>query len=95
MLLVYGLLILAGASMGSKDPLLPLAGIFSKATAASMEQEELIIKTPAQLREAFQTAEGRPVMLDFYADWCASCKVIASSTLNNSEIKRPWEISWY
>ncbi|RAP35874.1 thiol:disulfide interchange protein [Legionella quinlivanii] len=88
LLLVYGLLILAGASMGSKDPLLPLAGIFSKATAASMEREELIIKTPAELKEALQTAEGRPVMLDFYADWCASCKVIASSTLNNTEIKR-------
>lgn len=88
LLLVYGLLILAGASMGSKDPLLPLAGIFTKATAASMEREELIIKTPAELNEALQTAEGRPVMLDFYADWCASCKVIASSTLNDSEIKR-------
>jgi thiol:disulfide interchange protein DsbD len=33
-------------------------------------------------------ASGQPVLVDWYADWCISCKVIEHDVLPNPEVKR-------
>ena len=73
--IVYGAVIMLGAATGATSPLRPLEGIGqSGETQAGLDFH--YIKTVDDLdRElAAASAEGRLVMLDFYADWCVDCK---------------------
>lgn len=86
MLLVYGLLILIGASMGADDPLRPLAQF--KVRAVKTTSTQTLVKSVAEARQALAQAQGKPVILDFYADWCSSCKEIESMMKNNVLIQQ-------
>ena len=81
---VYGILLLVGAASGSKDPLQPLDRLSAGGGAGAQEHALAFqrIKTVADLERAVAaaTAAGRPVMLDFYADWCVSCKEMEKFT---------------
>lgn len=83
-LLIYGLLILIGASQGKSNPLQPLANI---TTMETHKESMVVVKTLAELQQALMNAVGTPVMLDFYADWCASCKVMAQTTLQDTKVQ--------
>ncbi len=87
-LLAYGFLILIGASQGHDNPLLPLK--YEIRTTESSTTSQKI--TATTLNEALSIlasakAEGKPLVVDFYADWCTSCKVILATTLQNPEVK--------
>lgn len=74
MALLTGAALLLGVLGGSRDPLQPLA--FLRATAhaeTSAPVRFTRIKTLAELESLRQTP-GAPILLDFYADWCISCK---------------------
>ncbi|MEK9826507.1 MAG: protein-disulfide reductase DsbD, partial [Methylotenera sp.] len=76
MMLMTGLAMLIGALSGAKSPLQPLAGL---KTVASVNAEHSNlnfqkVRSLADLEAALQNAQGKTVMLDFYADWCVSCK---------------------
>jgi thiol:disulfide interchange protein DsbD len=82
---VYGLALLTGAVTGASNPLRPLdplmAAQSSRAGAAqapSAHAEFLRVESPADIREQLRSASrsNKPVVLDFYADWCISCKVM-------------------
>lgn len=75
--LIYGALMLTGAAAGGKDSLQPLRGL-SFGTASGVQQAEVRfkrIKTADDLDREIASAsrQGKPVMLDFYADWCTYC----------------------
>jgi len=80
MLGVTGAAQLVGALAGSHDPLQPLAGLAGH--APERELAFRMIKSNADLDREIAAAQaaGRPLMLDFYADWCASCKEMERDT---------------
>jgi thiol:disulfide interchange protein DsbD len=88
--MVYGVLMLIGALAGRGDPLRPLAAL-SLGGGASEEQHVAFrrIKTVADLERELSAAgaAGRPVMLDFYADWCVSCKEMERYTFTDPGVR--------
>ena len=86
-LLFYGFLILIGASQGHGNPLQPLASITAKTV---QESPKNIAKTIPELNamQALAKLGGKPVILDFYADWCESCKVISSTILTEPRVQK-------
>ncbi len=88
-LLVYAVVAWVGALQGESDPLRPLGhaktSVAAPAAQASVWQT---ISTPAELDGALAAAKaaGQPVLLDWYADWCISCKVIEREVFTNPEV---------
>ncbi|MEA1914057.1 MAG: protein-disulfide reductase DsbD, partial [Campylobacterota bacterium] len=80
----YGFVLALGAGSGSKNPINPLEyvgtskqvshGIVFQKVATIKELEEIISRTK------------KPIMLDFYADWCISCKELEETTFKDDEV---------
>jgi thioredoxin:protein disulfide reductase len=88
--IVYGVLMLIGALAGRSDPLQPLAGLTTASGGAQASHVAFKrIKTVAELEQevAAASATGRPVMLDFYADWCVSCKEMERHTFTDPGVQ--------
>jgi thiol:disulfide interchange protein DsbD len=89
--MVYGVLLLIGALAGRSDPLQPLAGLGRSAGAPATEAhvEFIRVKTIADLERevAAASAAGQPAMLDFYADWCVSCKEMERFTFTDPGVQ--------
>jgi thiol:disulfide interchange protein DsbD len=94
---LYGALLLIGATLGGDDPLRPIpraavggGGSASGMLAATAEEElpfrpiETVAELDAALGEA-RTA-GQPVMLDFTAEWCISCKEMEEYTFPDAGV---------
>ncbi len=87
-LFVIGLLELVGAAAGGTNVLEPLSGIRGVSTASSGEDKGVNftrIKTVAELDQALASAK-KPVMLDFYADWCVACKEMDHFTFRDPKV---------
>lgn len=83
-LLVYGFLILVGASMGATSPLQPLKPIKARKTVHNQAPQT---HTLSSIQQMIADARGKPVMLDFYADWCASCKVMEATIFKDVQLQ--------
>ncbi len=84
LLLVAGIAMLAGALSGARDPLRPLAGLLGG--EAQAELPWVAVNSPEELDARLREA-GRPVMLDFYADWCVSCKEMEAFTFRDPAVR--------
>jgi thiol:disulfide interchange protein DsbD len=85
--LVAGIALLAGALSGSRDLLQPLAGIRGAAAPARNEIAFQPVSSLADLDARLRSARGRYVMLDFWAEWCVSCKEMERFTFNDPQVQ--------
>jgi thioredoxin:protein disulfide reductase len=98
-LTIWAAVLLVGLAAGSSDPLKPLAvlaarggvggaaGTLSDAPNATQADSLTFapVRSSAQLDEAVKTA-AQPAMLDFYADWCVSCKEMEKFTFSDPRV---------
>lgn len=94
----YGLALLAGAISGANNPLAPLDPFIAKSSfsgnAGGSAGDDIShagftrVEAPADIEAMLLQAqqEGRPVMLDFYADWCISCKVMERNVFSDGAV---------
>lgn len=92
--IIYGIILLLGSLSGGSNPLQPLASINlggSTSTVAEAEHDLPFqrIKTVDDLDRdvAAAAAEGKTVLLDFYADWCVSCKEMEAYTFTDDDVQ--------
>ena len=84
-LLLAGAAILLGALAGSRDPLQPLSVLRAQAAAPVNVPQFEKVNSIAEL-DARLAQTDRPVMLDFYADWCVSCKEMERFTFSDARV---------
>ncbi len=98
--LVYGASLLVGALAGGHSLMTPLKGVTSvsagaagnaqlaSSTHAGGEAEFMEVKGLDNLNEFVKTAgsNGKPLILDFYADWCVSCKEMEAFTFTDPAV---------
>ena len=90
--LVLGVALAIGALSGNRDILQPLAGLRASAgttSAAPIEHGLKFerVKSVAELDARIAAAKGKQVMLDFYADWCISCKEMERFTFSDPKVQ--------
>ena len=83
---VLGATQLVGIASGGRDPLAPLAHL-TRGGAPLQPLAFTRIKTVADLDAALAANPGRTAMLDFYADWCVSCKEMEKLTFVDPAVK--------
>jgi thiol:disulfide interchange protein DsbD len=90
-MLVYGVLLMVGAATGGHDVLRPLQNV-SLASNDGSESEQLAFKRvkglqglQAELKAA--SGAGKPAVLDYYADWCVSCKEMEKYTFSDPGVR--------
>jgi thioredoxin:protein disulfide reductase len=90
-LAIWAAVLLVGLAAGSSDPLRPLAVLAARAgtgaAVASQQTEPAFapVRSSDELDRMLKTAT-RPAMLDFYADWCVSCKEMERFTFSDPRV---------
>jgi len=95
--LLFGIALLAGALSGRRDILQPLAKINLAGINENNTNKTSIIESQhlpfqrvnslAELNKRIAASQNKYVMLDFYADWCISCKEMERFTFTDAEVK--------
>lgn len=102
LLFLQGILIMLGGSLGTVDPLKPLTGLtLSTASTAKIMtttssthtsvKHSLFetVKTVGELEQKLATARNnnQAVVVDYYADWCVSCKEMEAETFSDAAVQ--------
>jgi thiol:disulfide interchange protein DsbD len=98
-LAIWAAVLLVGLAAGSTDPLRPLAVLAARGGEAAVANaartpntspESALMFAPVrssnELDQAVKTA-AQPAMLDFYADWCVSCKEMEKFTFSDPRVQ--------
>ncbi len=89
-MLTYGILMLVGVASGSKNILQPLQALANSASIPSSPElvfEPVVSISDLEKRLISAGNQGQWTMLDFYADWCVSCKEMESFTFSDPKVQ--------
>ena len=81
---------LLGSAAGGDNPWRPLGNLGLQASELPAEQSMRRLADIEQLQEQLKQAkqDGKWVLLDFYADWCVSCKVMEKTVFAQAEVQQ-------
>ncbi len=95
-LLIYGIILFIGAYLGNTNPLNPLKSVstqvasFQKSSSVNIPMEKnkfIVVKSMKELDKILNSST-KPVMVDFSANWCISCKELDAKTFADQRVKR-------
>ncbi len=91
-LFVYSLSVLIGALGGSTSLAKPLEFLKPQAVTSIIQKENqkpdfIKITSLDELDKALSKNQGKKIILDFYADWCTSCKELEEVTFSDAKVK--------
>ncbi len=90
---IYGVILLLGGLTGGSNPLKPLASLSFGGGSLLVEEAHALpfqrVKTVADLDRELAAARrsGKSAFLDFYADWCVSCKEMEAYTFTDEAVQ--------
>ena len=92
--IIYGVILLLGSLTGGSNPMQPLASVKLGGGGTSLVQEQHAlpfkrVKTVDDLDRELAAAAvaGKTAFLDFYADWCVSCKEMEAYTFTDDAVQ--------
>ncbi len=91
LMLIYGVAYLIGAAAGSKDLIQPLRGLSASLGNNSQSEQHLAFRQikgrqGLQLALSDSVQRNSETMLDFYADWCISCKEMEKYAFSHPKV---------
>ena len=86
---LYAAAALFGALAGGEDPLRPLQPLTGGSSVQPASAAFTLVKEPAELERQLAVAaeRGQPAIVDVYADWCISCKIMERTILSQPEVQ--------
>jgi thiol:disulfide interchange protein DsbD len=90
MMLIYGVILIIGIASGNTNPLQPLQHFSQTAQTSEQPAQFETIGSLNELNQKLAQAKQQQqwVMLDFYADWCISCKEMEAYTFSNKRVQK-------
>lgn len=83
---LYGVTLVTGAALGGVNPLAPIPAWATAQHSLPFQSVRSVADLDRQVAQA--SREGRPVMIDFYADWCTSCKEMEDTTFLDPAVRK-------
>jgi thiol:disulfide interchange protein DsbD len=83
---LYGLALVTGAALGGTNPLSPIPAWAGVRPSLPFQPVRSVADLDHEVAQA--SREGQPVMIDFYADWCTSCKEMEDTTFLDPTVRK-------
>ncbi len=84
--LIYGTFLFYGSLTGATNPLNPLEKVNNYQKVSTTQAIFVKIRSIAELDAELSNAKGKRVLVDFYADWCTSCKELERVTFKDAAV---------